>query len=205
MYKKITNRQGMTPLGFIILITLIGLIVVLGINRFMPDAEERVLDMRAQGLHLLTKRTVRQMDQIIKYSENIQMLPRPFVANMDRMDSNCSYLMVSPDGKRIVIMKHDGSKFVEKGVIARERRNVKYEIFFEKGSMSEINNVNKVKYEINVYIIDPKENTPERKIVLESSMEPVSGTTVIDKGTGISERDFLGASPAVALSYNSNE
>lgn len=201
MYKNVTKRQGLTLLEFIIIIAIIGLIIVLGINEFAPGAKEQILNVREYGLRFSMNKTIRQIDQIIKYSGNIRALPRAFVANTSRMDPSYSYIMVSSDGKRIVRMEHNGTEFIEKEIFAKERKNIEYEMFFEKKSGT-INNA--IKYEIDVYIVDPKENTNKRKIVFESSAEPINASGVIDKGTGISKRDSKYASPSVALEYSHN-
>lgn len=202
MYKKVTNKQGLTLLEFIIILALICVITLFGINKYMPDAKEQILDVREYVLKFLMKKTIRQIDQIIRYSENIQALPRAFIINTDRMDTNRNYLMVSSDGKRIVKMEHDGTKFIEKEVFVRERKNVEYEIFFEKKPGSIVDNT--IRYEINVYIIDEKENTDKRKVVFESSGEPIGTSGIIDKGTGIPKKNSKSVSPSVALSYTKN-
>ena len=201
MYKKIANKQGLTLLGFIITVALIGFIIVLCINKFAPGAKEQLLNVREYSLRFLMKKTIRQINQTIKYSENIQTVPGAFIANTSRMDPKCNYLMVSTDGKRIVNMEHDGTEFIEKEILAKERKNIEYEIFFEKESGT-INNA--VRYEINVYIIDQKENTDKRKIVFESSAEPIGISEVVDKGTGIPKKESKYASPSVALAYVQN-
>lgn len=200
MYKKIMNKQGITPLGLIIMVALIGLVIVIGMNRFMPKVGEQILNIKERSLRLLMEKAVKQIDQIIEYSSNICAVPKVFVADTGNMDPNCNYIMVSPDGKRIVIMKHDGDKFIEKTVVMQEYKNVEYEMFFEKGPKSDVNNV--IKYEIDVYMIDQKENTNKKKIVFESSVEPIGETEIIDKGTGIHGRDSKNASPSVALKYS---
>jgi hypothetical protein len=201
MYKNITNRQGLTLLEFIIIIAIIGLIIVLGINEFAPGAKEEILNVREYGLRFSMNKTIKQIDQIIKYSGNIRALPRAFVANISRLDPSYSYIMVSSDGKRIMRMEHNGTEFIEKEILAKERKNIEYEIFFEKKSGT-VNNV--VRYEINVYIIDQKEDTDKRKIVFESSAEPIGISEVVDKGTGIPKKESKYASPSVALAYVQN-
>ncbi len=200
MYRKIMNKKGITPLGLIIAVALIGLVTVIGINRFMPKAKGQILNIKERSLCLLMEKAVKRIDQIIEYSTNICAVPRVFVADTGNMDPSCNYLMVSPDGKRIVIMEHNGDRFIEKMVIMKEYKNVEYEIFFEKGPKPAINNV--VRYEVDVYIIDQKENTNKKKIVFESSVEPVVETEIIDKGTGIHGRGLKNASPSVALKYS---
>ena len=112
MYKKIANKQGLTLLGFIITVALIGFIIVLGINKFAPGAKEQLLNVREYSLRFLMKKTIRQINQTIKHSENIQAVPGAFIANTSRM-TQINYLMVSTDG-RMASMEHNGTEFVEK-------------------------------------------------------------------------------------------
>lgn len=201
MYEKIMNKQGFSIITLIIIIALIALIIVSGRDKIIPYAEEQILNIREYGLRISMIKTKSRINQALKFSKNICVMPRVFVADTSRMDPNFNYIMVSSDGKKIVSIEHDGSKFVER-VIQKKRRNIEYEIFFERGPESVMGN--KVKYEIDIHIIDPKENIHKRDIVFEYMSEPLIAAQVVDRGTGISKRNFKGASPSVVLAYSKN-
>ncbi len=201
MYKKIINREGLSIITIIMIIALIAVIIVSYGDKIVFHAKEQIINIKEYSLRMSMKKTKNQIDQILKFSKDICIMPKAFATDTSGLDPSYNYIMVSSDCKRIINMEYDGSKFVER-VIEKKRRNIKYEIFFEKGPESVMGNT--VKCEIDIHIIDPKENIHKRDIVFEYMSEPLIATQIVDKGTGISKRDFRGASPSVVLAYSQN-
>lgn len=206
MYIEIKNRQGITIVSLIIIIVLIA-IGAAGVYKFMPHIKNQLLNIKEYDIKISVEKAARRIYEAVKYSENIYALPKAFVKDLEKLDPNLNYFMVSHDGRRIIIMAYDGNKFVEKTIV-RKRRNVEYEMFFEKQSRTGRNDA--IKYVINAYIIDGKENTTgdaanKRKITFESTVESMTALNIIDKGTGISKNNIAGATPSAALACNKDK
>ena len=206
MYIKIKNRQGITIVSLIIIIVLVA-IGAAGVYKFMPGIKNQLLNIKEYGIEISVEKAARRIYEAVKYSENICALPRAFVKDIEKLDPSLNYFMVSHDGRRIIIMAHDGNKFVERTIV-RKRRNVEYEMFFEKQSGTGRNNA--IKYVINAYILDAKESTTgsaahKRKITFESTTESMTASNITDKGTGISKNNTAGATPSAALACDKDK
>lgn len=200
MYKNIMNRKGITLLKLILIVTLFSLAIVIGVRLVIPAIKDQVLNIKEYNLNLSLKKAAREISQTVAYSEKIYAMPRIFVRNVDRMDPDLNYFMVSPDGKSIVSMEYEGNRFIKR-VITKEKDNIEYEMFFEKETGTGGNSI--INYVINAYIVSTDaDGLNKRKVVLESTIQPIGAIEIIDKGTGISQRDVKGATPSVALAYS---
>lgn len=206
MYIKIKNRQGITIVSLIIIIVLVA-IGAAGVYKFMPGIKNQLLNIKEYGIEISVEKAARRIHEAVKYSENICALPKAFVKDIEKLDPSLNYFMVSHDGRRIIIMSHDGNKFTERTIV-RKRRNVEYEMFFEK--QSGIGRNNGIKYVINAYITDGKKSTAggaahKRKVTFESTAESMAASNITDKGTGISKNNMAGATPSAALACDKDK
>lgn len=206
LYKKIRNKQGFTVIELIVAIAIAGIMIIISINLLGLTNKTHSLSLKEYDLQSSIRRAVEETNQIVRYSKAVFAVPQTFVAGTDKMDPGWNFLMVSPDGKRIVSMEYDASEgkeeFIER-VLVPEQKNIRYEIFFEKDSTATADNV--MKYVLKAYIVDKKGNKTNEKTVYETTVESINAVQVADKGTGIpKEGVHQGASPSLALAYRSD-
>lgn len=205
LYKKIKNRQGFTVIELIVAIAIASILIIISINLLGVTNKTHSLSLKEYDLQSAIRRAAEETNQAARYSKAVFAVPQTFVASTDKMDPGWDYIMVSHDGKRIISMEYDDSegkeKFVEK-VLVPEHENIRYEVFFEKESEAEADNV--IRFVISAYIVDKNGNKTAEKAVYETTLESVNAVQVADKGTGIPGEGVQGASPSIALAHRSD-
>lgn len=200
LYKKIKNRKGLTVLELIIAIAIASIVIVISTGLFRLTTKGHSLSLKEYSLQSSIRRATEETNQTVRYCKAVFAVPQTFVADTDTMDPDWNYLMVSPDGKRIVSMEYnkDEDRFVER-ILVPEQKNIQYEIFFERDPAASADNL--MKYVIRAYIVDGEGNKTSEKIAYETEIESVNAVQVMDKGTGIPEEGIPGAAPSIALAY----
>lgn len=192
---KYNNTCGFTLIEVILAIALLSFVIIIATNMFLLGNKAQKFTIDEYSLNSDLRKVTEQTNSIVRYSKAVFAVPSTFVDSTDVMDTSWNFLMVSEDGKRIVIMKYDSTlgKHVET-VVVDETDNLIYELLFEKDTTAKTDNV--LKYKINAYVTDDAGNkvspgTP--RLVFETTVESVNSIQVADKGTM--------AAPSIALAY----
>lgn len=205
LYKRIKNRQGFTVIELIVAIAIASILIIISINLLGVTNKTHSLSLKEYDLQSAIRRAAEETNQAARYSKAVFAVPQTFVASTDKMDPGWDYIMVSHDGKRIISMEYDDNEdkeeFVER-VLVPEHENIRYEIFFEKESKAEADNV--IRFVISAYIVDKNGNKTAEKAVYGTTLESVNAVQVADKGTGIPGEGVQGASPSIALAHRSD-
>jgi len=116
-FKKDTG--GFTLLEVILSVALIGLIITLSSNILIFGSSAHRITVKEYSIQSDLRRAAEQANKVIRYSKAVFAVPETFISPQTAMDPGWTYLMVSPDEKRIVIMEYDESldKHVEKVVV----------------------------------------------------------------------------------------
>lgn len=189
------NTQGFTLVEVILAVALISLVIILSSNILIFGTNSQKLTVKEYSLQSELRRAAEQTNELIRYSKAVFAVPEPFVSSVSAMDPGWSYLMVSPDGKRIVTMEYDDSlnKHVEK-VVVGESESIIYSISFDQDE--EANGDTVLKYKIHAYNTDDAGNKDSEKLLFETTVETINAIQVADKGTELS--------PSIALAFRSD-
>lgn len=196
MYKKLNkNTKGFTLIEVIIAIALVSLVILISSNILMLTMNSHKLTEKEYSLQSELRRASEKTNEIVRYSKAVFAVPNNFVSSVSSMDTGWDYLMASPDGKRIVIMKYDevSNQHIET-VVVNESENVRYELVFEKDTTATSDTF--LKYKIYAYSTDDEGNRVGEKIIYETTVETVNAIQIVDKGTE--------SSPSIALAFRSD-
>lgn len=194
--KKIwINNDGVTLIELMIALALISTVIILSTNILMISLKTQKVTVKDYSVQSEMRIATEQTNEIIRYSKAVFAVPKSFVKTVATMDPGWSYLMTSPDSKRVVIMEYDETldKHVEK-VIVKESEGIQYAISFLKDTSANSDTV--LKYKIHSYSVDGAGNRLKEKIVYETTLETVNAIQIVDKGTV--------SSPSVALAFRSD-
>ena len=194
--KKINrNSNGFTLIEVLLVLGLLSIIILVTTNILIFGVNTNKLTSKEYSLQSDLRRATEKTNELIRYSKAAFAVPQPFIASESSMDPGWSYLMASPDSKRIVTMEYDESlgKHVEK-VVVNESEGVLYALSFEKVQSANSDTV--LKYKIFSYNTDSSGNKLNEKIVYETTVETINAIQVLDKGTEFS--------PSIALAFRSD-
>lgn len=192
-FKK--NTYGFTLVEVILAVALISFVIILSSNMLIFGINSQKKTVKEYSLQSDLRRATEQTNEIIRYSKAVFAVPQTFVATDSAMDPGWNYLMVSPDGKRVVIMEYDDGldKHVEK-VLVEESKGIVYGISFDRDESANSDTV--LQYKIHAYNLDDEGNRTNEKIVYETTIETINAIQVVDKGTE--------SSPSIALAFRSD-
>ena len=191
--KKYT--YGFTLVEVILAVALVSFVIILSSNMLIFGTNSQKLTVKEYSLQSDLRRATEQTNELIRYSKAVFAVPESFVSPVSAMDPGWSYLMVSPDGKRIVDMEYDdGLKTHVEKVLVEESKGILYGLSFDKDESANGDTV--LKYKIHVYNSDGAGNKTDEKIFYETTIETINAIQVVDKGTE--------SSPSIALAYRSD-
>lgn len=191
--KNFSYKQGFTLIELLLALAITSLVIMLSASLLNFGIKTYKLTTEEYDIQSAVRRVTEETTQIVRYSKAVFAVPETFVSNTSKLDSGWNYFMVSADGKSIVSLEYSGTKHEER-VLVSEHDNIKYEVFFEKDTSANSENV--MKYKIYAYETDDAGNKTTKKIVFESTVEATNAVQVVDKGTG--------ASPSIALAYRND-
>lgn len=193
--KYLNNSLGVTLIELILAISLISFVIIISTNLFVLGTRTSNLTNKEYTMQSDIRRATEKTNEIVRYSKAIFAVPNTFVESLDVMDPGWNYLMVSPDGKRIVTMEYDDvlEEHIEK-VDVEESDGILYEVSFERDISSKRDNV--LKFKIYAYNTDSSGAKSNVKVFYESTVETENAIQVIDKGTT--------GSPSIALAFRSD-
>lgn len=193
--KNKIDTRGFTLIELILAVALIGIVITLSSNILIFGINSQKLTAKEYSFQSDLRRTTEQTNELIRYSKAVFAVPKAFVSPESAMDPGWSYLMVSPDGKRVVIMEYDDvlEKHVEK-IMVDETPGIVYDISFNKDESANGDKI--LKYKINAYNTDEDGNKTGSKLLYETTIETANAIQVVDKGTA--------ASPSMALAFRSD-
>ena len=193
--KKKTGTRGFTLIELILAVALISIVIVLSSNILIFGINSQKLTAKEYSFQSDLRRATEQTNELIRYSKAVFAVPRPFVSTESAMDPGWNYLMVSPDGKRVVIMEYDDvlEKHVEK-IMVDESDGIVYGLSLEKDVSANGDKI--LKYKINAYNTDEDGNKTNSKLLYETTIETANAIQVVDKGTE--------SSPSMALAFRSD-
>ncbi len=196
MKKKMKkNTHGFTLVEVILAVALISLVIILSSNMLIFGTNSQKMTVKEYSIQSDLRRAIEQTNELIRYSKAVFAVPESFVSPDSAMDPGWSYLMVSPDGKRIVTMEYDdGLKTHVEKVVAEEAEGILYALSFDKDESANGDTV--LKYKIHAYNSDGAGNKTDEKIVYETTIETINAIQVVDKGTD--------SSPSIALAFRSD-
>ncbi|MDY0277982.1 MAG: prepilin-type N-terminal cleavage/methylation domain-containing protein [Acholeplasma sp.] len=197
MRKKLyKNSSGFTLVELIIAISLISFVIVLSTNMVIMAVNTHKATTKEYALQSDIRIAAEKTNNIVRYSKAVFAVPHTFVESTDKMDSGWDYLMVSPDGKRIVAMEYNSTSSVhEENVLVKESENIRYEVLFEKDTGAKSDSV--LNYKILAFTTDESgKKIGDPKIAFETTLETINALQVADKGTL--------AAPSIALAYRSD-
>ena len=189
-FKKDTG--GFTLLEVILSVALIGLIITLSSNILIFGSSAHRITVKEYSIQSDLRRAAEQANKVIRYSKAVFAVPETFISPQTAMDPGWTYLMVSPDEKRIVIMEYDESldKHVEK-VVVGESEGILYGLSFDKDESANGDTI--IKYRFHAYNTDDEGNKINERVFYETTVETVNAIQVVDKGTEYA--------PSIALAF----
>lgn len=190
--KNQKNSLGYTLIELLLALSIFSIVILISVDLIIFGAKAQKLTFKEYSMQSDIRRATEQTNEIVRYSKAVFAVPKPFVESTDVMDPGWNYFMVSPDGKRIVIMEYDDflDEHIEK-VVVEESEGILYEVHFEKDASANSDSV--LRYKIFAYNSDKDGNKINEKLVFESTVETVNGIQVVDKGSVVS--------PSIALAF----
>ncbi len=186
------RTYGFTLIELILAISLISIVILISTNLIIFGTKAHKLTFKEYSMQSDIRKATEKTNDIVRYSKAIFAVPKSFVESVDIMDPGWNYFMVSPDGKRIVIMEYDklSDKHIEK-VIVEESEGISYYVQFEKDNDARSDSV--LKYRIYAYNTDNTNQKTNEKLIFESTVETNNAIQVADKGSV--------SSPSIALAF----
>ncbi|MFA9422829.1 MAG: hypothetical protein ACERLG_04590, partial [Sedimentibacter sp.] len=170
-------------------------VITLSGNMLIFGTKSQALTVKEYSVQSELRIAVEKTNELVRYSKAIFAVPEPFIASESVMDPGWNYLMVSPDEKKIVIMKYDDSlKTHVENVVVDESEGLLYGLSFNKDETANGDTI--LKYEVHAYNSDDEGNKTNEKIAYETTVETLNAIQVVDKGTE--------ASPSIALAFRSD-
>lgn len=190
--KYVKNSKGFSLVELLVVLALLGMTIVLLTNILLASNRTHKVTIKEYFMQSDIRRVTEVTNELTRYSKAIFAVPQSFVESTDVMDPGWSYLMLSLDSKRIVIMEYDEilGKHVE-NVAVESSADVLYYIEFEKDEEADSDRV--LKFSIFAYDIDEYGNKTNEILVFESTVEALNAIQVEDKGTE--------SAPSVALAF----
>lgn len=193
--KYIKNSKGFSLVELLVVLALIGLTVFIIVNILFFATRTQEISAKEYAMQSDIRRTTEITNELVRYSKAVFAVPQSFVESTDVMDPGWSYLMLSPDAKRIVIMEYDETLGVHvENTKVESSSGVLYYVEFSKDEDAYGGGV--LKYEIYAYKADEFGNKINEILVFESTVEAINAIQVADKGTE--------SSPSVALAFRTD-
>ena len=193
--KYARNSKGFSLVELLVALALIGIIIFILTNILLFANRTEQIMTKEYFMQSDIRRVTEVTNELVRYSKAIFAVPQSFVSSTDVMDPGWSFLMLSPDAKRIVIMEYDEDlgRHVENTAVEASA-DISYYVEFEKDESAGGEGV--LIYSIYAYNRDEFGNKTNQVLVFESTVEALNAIQVEDKGTELS--------PSIALAFRND-
>lgn len=171
-------KKGFTLVELIMSLGILAIILMLVFNTLNTSIVSESMVDKQYRIQTGLRKTLDKTNEVIRYSKGIFAVPESFLGEK-AMDSRWSYLMVSPDKKRLVVMSYDrkSDRFIEE-VLIGEEDNIEYSMVFVRG----VNSEKILDYQIRANILRRSGDEIE-KIGYQGRIEGINTVQIVDKGS----------------------